>query len=56
MMKKSSLPVLFFLLAALPAWCADTATATTVIEEVIVRINSDIVTHSELQRSKDEVR
>ena len=54
MMKKRFPPVLFFLLAALPAWCADTT--TTVIEEVIARVNSDIVTRSELQRSKDEVR
>jgi len=53
MMKKSLLPVLM-LLAALPAWCADTT--TTVIEEVIARINNDIVTRSELQHSKDEVR
>jgi len=43
------------LLLALPAWCADTTTST-VIEEVVARINSDIVTRSELQRSKDEVR
>lgn len=50
MMKKPFLPVLL-LLAALPAWCAD-----TVIEEVIARVNNDIVTRSELQRSKDEVR
>jgi len=55
-MKKPFLPALFLLLAALPAWCADTAMATTVIEEVIVRVNSDIVTRSELQHSRDEVR
>jgi len=53
-MKKSFLPVLFLLLAALPAWCAETA--TTVIEEVIARINGDIITRSELQHSGDEVR
>jgi peptidyl-prolyl cis-trans isomerase SurA len=55
MMKKPFLPVLLLLLAALPAWCADTTT-NTVIEEVVARINSDIVTRSELQHSKDEVR
>jgi peptidyl-prolyl cis-trans isomerase SurA len=52
MMKKLFLPVLL-LLAALPAWGAD---ASTVIEEIVVRVNSDIVSRSELQRSKDEVR
>ncbi len=52
MMKKLFLPVLL-LLAALPAWGAD---AATVIEEIVVRVNSDIVSRSELQRSKDEVR
>src|SRR5271167_4381400 len=56
MMKKPLLPVLIFLLAAPPAWCADTATANTVIEEVIARVNSEIVTGSELRHSKDEVR
>jgi len=54
MMKKWFLPVLF-LLAALPAWCADTTTST-VIEEILVRVNNDIITGSELQHSKDEVR
>ncbi len=51
MMKKPFLPILFLLLAALPAWGAD-----TVIEEIVARVNSDIVTRSELQHSKDEVR
>jgi peptidyl-prolyl cis-trans isomerase SurA len=50
MMKKFCLLALFLLLA-LPAWCAD-----TVIEEVIARVNNDIVTRSELQHSKEEVR
>jgi len=56
MIKKCFLPVLLFLLAALPAWCADTAPATNVVEEVVARVNSDIITRSELQHSKDEVR
>jgi peptidyl-prolyl cis-trans isomerase SurA len=51
LMMKKLLPVLFLLFAALPAWCAD-----TVIEEVIARVNNDIITRSELQRSKEEVR
>jgi peptidyl-prolyl cis-trans isomerase SurA len=51
MMKKSFLPVVFLLLAALPAWGAD-----TVIEEIIARVNNDIITRSELQHSKEEVR
>jgi peptidyl-prolyl cis-trans isomerase SurA len=50
-MKKWFLPMLFLLLAALPAWGAD-----SVIEEIVARINSDIVTRTELQRSRDEVR
>jgi peptidyl-prolyl cis-trans isomerase SurA len=50
MMMKSFLPVLL-LFAALPARSAD-----VVIEEILARVNSDIVTRSELQRSKDEVR
>ncbi len=50
-MMKKLLPVLFLLFAALPGWCAD-----TVIEEVIARVNNDIITRSELQRSKEEVR
>jgi len=54
MMKKSFVPVLF-LLAALPAWCADT-TSNSVIEEIIVRVNNDIITRSELLHSKEEVR
>jgi peptidyl-prolyl cis-trans isomerase SurA len=54
-MKKLFLPVLF-LLAALPAWCADTTTTNTVIEEILVRVNNDVVTRSELQRSREEVR
>jgi len=54
MMKQSFLPVLF-LLAALPAWGADTTT-TTVVEEILVRVNNDIITHSELDHSKEEVR
>ena len=54
MMKKPFLPVLL-LLAALPACCADTTT-TSVIEEILARVNNDIITHSELQHSKDEVR
>jgi len=53
MLKKFSFLLLALSLVALPAWCAET---TTVIEEVIARVNSDIVTRSELQRSKDEVR
>ena len=51
MMKKLFVPVLLLLWTALPAWCAD-----TVIEEVIARVNNDIITRSELQRSKEEVR
>jgi peptidyl-prolyl cis-trans isomerase SurA len=51
MIKKPLAPLLVLLLFALPAWCAD-----TVIEEIIARVNSDIVTRSELQHSKDEVR
>jgi len=47
-------PVLF-VLAVLPAWGADTTT-TPVIEEILVRVNNDIITHSELDHSKDEVR
>ena len=54
MIKKPFLPVLF-LLVALPAWCADT-TSNSVIEEIIVRVNNDIITHSELLHSKEEVR
>ena len=50
-----------FLLAALPVWCADTTTtatttASTVIEEIVARVNNDIITRSELQHSKDETR
>ena len=56
MMKKCFLLVLLFLLAALSAWCADTAPATNVVEEVVARVNSDIITRSELQHSKDELR
>jgi peptidyl-prolyl cis-trans isomerase SurA len=41
-----------FLCLTVTAFSAD----TTVIEEVIARVNNDIITHSELQRSKDEVR
>jgi len=49
-------PILLVLLAlAAPAWCADTS-GSTVIEEILVRVNNDIVTRSELQRSKEEVR
>ncbi|HVP50871.1 MAG TPA: peptidylprolyl isomerase [Terriglobales bacterium] len=56
MMNKSLLPVLL-LLAALPGWCADTTTTTsTVIEEIVARVNNDIITRSELQHSKDETR
>ena len=55
-MKKSFLPVLFFLLAALPAWCADTATATTRHRRSHRPGQRDIVTRSELLHSKDEVR
>ena len=56
-MKKSFLTVLFFVLTALPAWCADTAPAgATVIEEVVARVNSDVISRSELQHSKDELR
>ena len=51
MMKKSFLPVLFLLLAALPAFGTD-----TVIEEIIARVNNDIITRSELQHSKEEER
>ena len=51
MMKKLFVPVLLLLWTALPAWCDD-----TVIEEVIARVNNDIITRSELQRSKEEVR
>ena len=54
MIKKPFLPVLF-LLVALPAWCADT-TSNSVIEEIIVRVNNDIITRSELLHSKEEVR
>ena len=53
-MKKPTLPVLL-LLVVLPAWAADT-TATTVIEEILVRVNNDVVTRTELQRSRDDVR
>jgi peptidyl-prolyl cis-trans isomerase SurA len=51
MMKKLLFPIWIVLLAALTGWSAD-----NVIEEVIARVNSDIVTRSELQRSRDEVR
>ena len=54
MMKKSFLPVLF-LLVTLPMWAADT-TNVTVVEEILARVNSDIITHSELDHSKEEVR
>ena len=50
MMKKSFLLV-FLLLPALPALCAD-----TMIEEIVARVNNDIITRSELQRSKEELR
>jgi peptidyl-prolyl cis-trans isomerase SurA len=50
MTKKPFLPLLL-LLAALPAWSAD-----VVIEEILARVNNDIITRSELQHSKDEVR
>ena len=58
MMKASVLPALFFVLSALPAWCADTAPAgaTTVIEEVVARVNSDVITRSEYVHSKEELR
>ena len=49
-MKKPLLP-LFLLLTALPLWCVD-----TVIEEIVARVNNDIVTRTELQRSRDDVR
>lgn len=44
---------LLLLFAALPMRCADTS---TVIEEIVARVNSDIITRSEMQRSKEEVR
>jgi peptidyl-prolyl cis-trans isomerase SurA len=50
MIKKSLLLSLLLALAA-PVWCVD-----TVIEEIIARVNNDIVTRSELQRSREEVR
>jgi len=50
MIKKSLLPALL-LLAALPVWSGD-----TVIEEIVARVNNDIITRSELQHSKEEVR
>ncbi len=50
-MKKSFLPLLLLLLAALPACGVD-----TVIEEIITRVNNDIVTRSELEHSREEVR
>jgi peptidyl-prolyl cis-trans isomerase SurA len=50
MMKKSFLPLLL-LLAALPACGVD-----TVIEEIVARVNNDIVTRSELEHSREEVR
>ena len=59
MTKRFCLPVLLFLLSALPAWCADADTTTTtgtVVEEVIARVNSDIITRSEFLHSKDELR
>jgi len=54
MIKKPFLPV-FFLLVALPTWAADT-TNVTVVEEILARVNNDIITHSELDHSKEEVR
>jgi peptidyl-prolyl cis-trans isomerase SurA len=51
MMKKVPLSVLFTL-GALAVCFAD----STVIEEVIARVNNEIITRSELQHSKDEVR
>ncbi|MGC2323206.1 MAG: peptidylprolyl isomerase [Terriglobales bacterium] len=50
-MKKSFLPLLLLLLAVLPACGVD-----TVIEEIITRVNNDIVTRSELEHSREEVR
>lgn len=51
MIKKFPLCVLF-VVCTLSACFGD----STVIEEVIARVNNDIITRSELQRSKDEVR
>ena len=50
MTKKRFLPILL-LLSSLSAWGVD-----TVIEEIIARVNDDIITRSELQHSRDEVR
>jgi peptidyl-prolyl cis-trans isomerase SurA len=50
-MKKKFLWLPLVLVVAMPAWCAD-----TVIEEIIARVNNDIITRSELQRSREEVR
>lgn len=50
MMKKSFL-LFVLLLAALPASSVD-----TVIEEIIARVNNDIVTRSELEHSREEMR
>ena len=54
MIRRRFLPV-FFLLVSLPMWAADTTT-TTVVEEILARVNNDIISHSELQHSKEEVR
>jgi len=58
MMKRHFFPVFLVLLPALAAWSADTApsASSTVIEEVVARVNSDVITRSELQHSKEEVR
>jgi len=57
MTKKLFPPVLFLLLTVLPALCADTTTTSSnVIEEVVARVNNDIVTRSELQHSREEMR
>ena len=55
MMKKFILP-LVLALVALPLWGADTGNTSNVIEEIVARVNSDIVTRTELQHSKDELR
>ena len=50
-MKRSSAFLLFFFLAlAVPAWAGE------VVEEIIARVNNDIVSGSELERQKKQLR
>jgi peptidyl-prolyl cis-trans isomerase SurA len=49
-MKKSAFLLLFLLLAA-PAWLR----ADTVVEEIVARVNNDIITRTQYQRSKEQL-